>query len=232
MLPKGNTWKQNEKDECIEANRLIERGVQFITDAQYDAIKTRNTAKEEYCVNSTLHRGYYNPSPVYDIIVGNEKRGKLSKNPLAETITHRYYYNLAHALIQIDYIYQNRVSHTEWLCQENNEIYGYTIDCNMRLSAVSREIYKDGRIVSFTLVHCIYNGRKYEWFRYHKENYQYDVEGLRICNFINLVQRSNYLINKVYKFERQNGFLVSYSECSNKTNENKAHYQIKKRRKA
>lgn len=224
--------KKTEKDVYIEANGLIKRGVQFITNTKLGAIKASDTSKEEYCINSTLHRGYYNPSPVYDIIVGNTKRGRIIANPHSEKITHHYYYDFSNKLVQIDSINQTGTSHTEWLCHEDDITYGFTIDRNKHLAAICKEIYVDGRIISFAIVNCLQNGVEYEWFNYHEENYQYDTDGLCMCNFINVVQHSNFFINKVYSFERKNGFLISYSEYSDITDENKTRYLIKKRRKA
>ena len=216
------------KDACS----LLERGIQFMSELESCDSKPDNASKEEYCVGSTLHRGYYNPSPVYDIIVGNTSRGRISKKPSADKVTHRYFFDRENELFKVDNIYQSKTAYTEWLYRENNVRYGFTVDCGMHLSAVTKESYQEGRLVTFALVHCIYKNNKYEFYKYHEETYQYDIEGLHLCNFISLANHSSYLVNKVYAFKRENGFLVSYSECRNKMPRNAPCYSVKKKRKA
>lgn len=230
---RNETAKKKMVSVCnFKADQLIQKGIQFVSNATFLMAAEKAALEKEFCINSTIHRGYYNPSPVYDIIVGNTKRGRISANPHAANITHCYYYNQAHELIRVDCFFQNKISYTELFFREDNTIYGFTVDCNNRLSAVSKEIYDDGRIISFALAHCIYIGSECRCFDYLEENYQYDSEGLHICHFMNLVPRSECLIYKVYEFERMDGFLVSYFECLDEKKANQIRYRITKRRKA
>lgn len=188
--------------------------------------------REEHCADATLHRGYFHPSPVYDLIIGNTKRGKLCRKT-SRRLTHHFYYDCNNKLIRIEYLSGDRISHVEHLRYNGQSIDGITVDCNGFLSAVTEETYEHGRIVFFSLTRCYHINGTYTCFDYHTERYHYDDEGLCKCHFVNLSPQSGYLIDRTYTFERDSGFLVSYSPDSTILNaEPQAKYTIRKKRKA
>lgn len=189
---------------------------------------------ERYCVNSTLHRGFYYPSPVYDLIVGNTKRGKVIVQPKAtDNITHHYFYDCEMNLFQIDSVYHGKTSYTEVLIRHGNEIIGLTTDQNGVLAAVTKEEYQGNRLRSFIILNCYSTDKCYVCYNYQEEHYYYDSLGLCSCRFIMLSPKSNHLVNAFYEFDRQDGYLTAYMECSGKYPEvDPKRYRITKKRKA
>jgi hypothetical protein len=170
-------------------------------------------SNQEFAVNSTLYRGYYHPSPVYDLIVGNTKRGRLVRNPVTAQLSHCYYYDDQRRLLRVDSYYQGRISHTEYLKREGQMVYGFTVDCSGRLAAVCRETYDNGRIASLSLMHCVCTHGQYRCFEYLEEHYRYDSEGLCTSNFVVYRPGSVHVIYEIYEFQRENGRFVSYVYC-------------------
>ncbi len=61
--------------------------------------------REEYCIGSDMLLGYYNPSPVLDLVVGNMNRGKISdKRTRLQKPTHNYGFDENGRLRIIKYI--------------------------------------------------------------------------------------------------------------------------------
>lgn len=216
----------------LEIQVLINKGIQFLENLSTSELTTIVATDLEYGINSSLHRGSHHPSLVYDIVVGNTTRGRISKKPTAEKTTHLYHYNQVHELFRVDTIYQNKVAYTEWIQKYDDGIYGFTIDFNGRLSAVCKECFSEGRIISYTLVNCVYNGHEYVCFGYLNEIYQYDIQGLYRSQFIKFVPQSAYLIHRIYEFERKDGYLVSFFELSDTNQITSNRHRIAKKRKA
>lgn len=208
-----------------EADRMLATGLAFVRAVPDTSTMEKPTFKE-YAVGSTLHRGYYHPSPVYDLIVGNTKRGRLIRNPITTNTSHCYYYDDQRRLFRVDSLFQGRVAYTEYLYADEQTVYGITVDCNGRLAAVCREIYENGQIVALRLMRCVCMHGQYECFEYLEEHYCYDVEGLCACNYVVYRPRSEYGIYEVYEFLRENGRLVSYVNITKPDR----HYLIPKRK--
>ena len=207
---------------------LITFGLQQI-DRQNATTSGAFVGEETYCVGSTLHRGAYYPSPVYDLIVGNNKRGRIvrqAKN--GAKITHRYLYDQENQLYQVEHIYMDRVSYTETLFRNQDEILGVTVDNQGRLAAVTREIYQDQRLRSFVILNCCDIGNGSECYDYLQEDYDYDADGLCGCRFITVHPGSNYLSDDYYEFERLDGYLTAYKNRLDPG----TRYLISKKRKA
>lgn len=186
------------------------------------------STREEMCAGSSLHRGYYHPSPVYDIIVGNTKRGKLLKHPSPTTkYSHRYIYGKDNTLERVETIFQDRRAFIEYIQHAGNKRFGFTIDCFGNLSTVCEEIYDNNRLVSFSILNCSFDGIEYSCYNYHLENYYYDGDGIRECDFINYSPQSNMLIEEHYIFDRTDGYLTSYANTASQTK-----YAIRIKRKA
>ena len=218
-------------DFCKRANQMIVCGLQTMNNLGTQSNK-RIFSKEEYCCGSTLHRGCYQPSPVYDLIVGNAKRGKLcrSTNP---RVTHHFLFDDHQRLVLVETFHRGRISSTEYLFYENQTVIGITIDCNGFLASVSEERYEHGKISYYAIARCYYLESEYKCFDYHQEEFVYDELGLSKCRFINFTPQSVYLIDEVYDFQRENGYLVAYSpETFDGCPSTSPQYLIKGRRKA
>jgi hypothetical protein len=202
--------EKNPARYTIESNLLLEMGLIFMENVP-GMFSEANGTHKEYAVCSTLHRGYYYPSPVYDLIIGNAKRGRLVRNPTTNNVSHCYHYDGQHRLLRVDSYYQGSISHREYLRQIDQTIFGFTVDCNGDLSAVCREIYNHGRIASLSLMHCVRTQGQYYCFEYIEEHYLYDETGLSASNFVVYRPGSSYIIYEIYEFQRESGRLVSYT---------------------
>lgn len=220
----------NTMSACLkEAEAMLAWGQNSILQGLFADNLRNNLSAMELCSNSTLHRGYFHPSPIYDLVVGNTKRGSLKPLNSHSPITHRYWVDNNGRLSLIESITPTRISHTEKLFFEDNEIVGITVDCNGHLSAVSKERYDGARIAYFALMNCAFGGEAYKCFNFHSEQYTHDSLGLSECDFINVSPLSHTIVRKRYAFERQNGFLISYRDLSSPK---QVKYTITKKRKA
>ena len=72
----------------------------------YDELRKKalaETCYREYSKGGeSMHRGYYCPSPVYDLLVGNVNRGRLLKRRPAVSYDYIYYLNEARQIIMVD----------------------------------------------------------------------------------------------------------------------------------
>ena len=79
-----------EKD--IEKLRSLYYDYRESYERLYEEFKSSRT-KQEYCRGGeVLHRGYYCPSPVLDIVIGRGNRGRLVKHPRKNTLYDYIYY--------------------------------------------------------------------------------------------------------------------------------------------
>ena len=211
----------------IRIDSLLEQGLIFLQSLNGRRLDMCST-REEICVGSSLHRGYYHPSPVYDILVGNTKRGKLLKCPTsAAKYTHKYIYGTENKLEKVETVVQSSVAFIEYIQRTGNRQLGFTIDCFGNLSTVCEEIFDNNRLVAFSVLNCSFNGIEYSCYNYHFENYYYDDDGICECDFINYSPRSSMLIDEHYIFDRSDGCLTAYTNTASQ-----AKYAIKTKRKA
>ena len=205
--------EKNLSEYTSEADRMLAIGLAFVR-TMPETSPVEKTAYKEYAVGSTLHRGYYHPSPAYDIIIGNTKRGRLIRNPITANASQCYYYDDQHRLFRVDSLYQGCLAYTEYLCADEQTIYGVTVDRNSRLAAVCREIYKNGRIAALSLANYVCAHEHYSCFNYMEEHYRYDAQGLCASSFAQYRPGSNHAIYEIYQFHRENGKLVSFVNCA------------------
>lgn len=102
----------------------------------------------------TLQRGYYCPSPVYDLVVGGADRGRLLKSPsrCKTPPDFAYGFDAQGRLIVVDgpysYLTHGPYFREAILREENREI-GLRMDTNDRLCGISICRYESGRIAEY-----------------------------------------------------------------------------------
>lgn len=196
-----------------KANNLIRLAESVVHNADF----TKDIAwkREEFAAHSSLHRGYYHPSPIYDFIVGNTKRGKLlSRITKCTNFTHRYLYDENDNLRVIE-TYNNKVlSSIERIFLQNEDIIGVTLDKNGHLRTVVCEAYADLRIKELILVNCLETGKGTVCCDIHYERYYYDDMGLLECDFITAMPSCKHVAQERYRFTREDGFLVAYTNIT------------------
>lgn len=111
--------------------------------------------------SKALHRGYFCPSPIEDIIIGKTKRGILSNKNNKSGQFYKYYFDAnGHIAIVLAY-YNGELKHFENLINFGDRAYGVEyhqgIDlCFNEISTFSECIYnKNNQIVQYT--YCLLN---------------------------------------------------------------------------
>lgn len=159
---------------------------------------------EQYGIGGeTIHRGYYCPSKIEDIVVGNARRGRITKRK--EDIDNP------------DYIYgfdkENRLITVRKQCEfemiiytEHSEI-GLTFwESDKSIMLISECCYCNEKIKSYTL--CNYNPYMNSFLEILTENYEY-MENKMIVDRFGLYPMGKTHVR--FDFTVENGYLKSYT---------------------
>ena len=171
-------------------------------------------AKTEIGSRSDLHRGFYCPSPVYDIFVGNVHRGRLMKR-LSKKSNNYYLYGFdcTGKLICADNYVNNQLV-SENIYHTDTGVYGIILDQWGHISHGSREVYDNGKLVSYSRVLFSHNDGMNHLVNLVNECYTYDPEGLYQCIFTQYVPSAKLCQQKLYQFQRRQGKLASYTAAT------------------
>lgn len=204
---------------------------------------------ERFGTQSPLHRGYYCPSPIYDVVIGNCKRGRILNSPTRSGAWFQYSFDEAGNLIYVKHPIGTRTPIIEYLFQNGDEVIGVTVDEYQKLHFVSIETYENGVLKDYkTALFAPMQGPPLWNFRC--ESYGYDNIGLRNANVVQLdfschsrgmvstqsvdVYNATALYQANYQFERKDGYLSAYTTWSswNGEPEKESHWPVTIRRKA
>jgi len=137
----------------------------------------KEVVREEYSTGGmTIHRGYYCPSPVRDIIVGGSSRGRLLKRMTVKSNpAHRYGFNTNDELV-IAYT----SSAPEIIIRQGQTELGFLLASGDHdITTISESLFRsDGKIASYAYAVCCPGGEKLAVHDYQKEIYTYSDEGL------------------------------------------------------
>ena len=211
--------------------------------AELETACITRTVRKELASGSTLHRGFYCPSPTYDIIVGNTHRGKILKRVTSRSNpTHEYGFDADGHLLYCKWLRDHAVCMTEYLVRIDRAVYGITLDNHGCLCSITEEIYRNGRLVSYLYGLCLPFSDGPRCCEVTCEYYGYDEAGLESCQIHHILfppenipaflegmerpgpQRPIYRQDN-YVFQRKDGYLSSYSN-------GKHTYQVYTQRKA
>ena len=206
----------------------------------FEEISKTVVRREQATGGGTMHRGFYCPSIVEDIIIGNVNRGRIIKRLVKQPITYTYGFDGSDRLVTV-------IKHTE-----TGDVYEYIIYAdNIQYGVVYGQKFNEEWLENFSK--CCYDGKRlksydryvYDHFsdalyEYFGEIYNYGEDRLemeqRYClnsppEVVAYLQNRKfklenpYLQNKLYKFKADNGFLTEYTSYTGNV------YQIKKKRK-
>ena len=222
-----------------EFYRLAEIALSFLQEnAETIDLHEPMAVCREYASGSTLHRGFYCPCPVIEIIVGNTHRGKLLKRLTPRSRpTHEYGFGADGKLHWSKQLNNGNMAHIEHLLYDGNLIHGITIDSSNRLSTITEEVYDNKRISRYTNCLCVQSGNSLRCVELNSYEYFYDAQGLyqyvwhRYMNPSNSVsihtpESTNTLLSEMhtvaasippmynrseYTFNRKSGYIVSFS---------------------
>lgn len=230
-----NEWYQSEKYQQLcqhftaECNRLSLTAQRLFS--RIDAVKATcqaQTVRQELAVQCRYaHRGFYCPNPVYELIIGNSRRGKILKRPSA-TSKPVYEYGFD-ACDQLLWAHNREQNNTEYLIYEGNTVCGITVDKNGTPSTFTEETYENGRITVFYIAHFYPFSSDFSCMMLKADYFEYDALGLCAVKMyehmvppqsdpdfaakLNLPApflKSNCRCIVNWRFEREDGLLTGY----------------------
>lgn len=190
-------------------------------DALLDEAKA-SVVREEVSTGGESHsRGYYSPSPVIDLVIGNYKRGKLLMRPSKRSrIDFTYGFDADNRLRLITQNLRDTGRSTqEVMVYEENRVLGLNIDRwpenrPLDIFAITEEKYSDGKLMSFSTlnIHGLRESDAFEHTRYYKEEYTYDEKGIRTCDSYDCTVSIAMLQHFRYEFEHdEEGYISAYT---------------------
>lgn len=225
------------KNSCEKINLVLPK---YIEQKELLALELeRSVVRKEFAIGGkTIHRGYYCPSPIYDIIVGGSNRGRLVKRPGQGEITYVYGMDAANNVVLADSFWGGK----EYIFHTGDTVLSIIFRENFPLLPVvqvSECSYQNGKLQSYTLFDADGHNVTAFW----REEYSYGKDGLLFAD----VQRyaiapqvsvDGLMMHQRYYFEHdENGYLSSFllEAYSNKDLTVPASmegpYQIKQKRK-
>lgn len=148
-----------------------------------DKLSELRTAAEERIVwleyskgGETIHRGYYCPSPVLDLIIGGMKRGRLfkKKKPEFGNYSYEYGFDMNGRLQRVKGVNEFTTPDSrfdeEYLIYIDEIVYGLEFDNLGELGVVSKCVYDNGKLMKYERSLC---GTE-DFADLHYEEYTYD----------------------------------------------------------
>ncbi|NCC74368.1 MAG: hypothetical protein EOM06_13380 [Sphingobacteriia bacterium] len=168
----------------FECERIVQIAEQYKNEqASLVEERTAETFIVQYAVGGeNLHRGFYNPSPTYDLTIGNCNRGKiLSRITSRSKISYEYNFDTNHNLLLIRKSPHSEFETFEALIGKQNEIIGITFDRFNKLRQVTECLYEDGQI--FQYINCMFSLSEIAVSNYQKEVYRYSNNQLTSTDY-------------------------------------------------
>ena len=211
--------------ECEEMASFARSEEKNLTEVLSQA--EQNVTRIEYGRGGEMmHRGYYCPSKVSDICIGNIKRGRILKKLATNSKpSYLYGFNSKNKLILVTRVHE--VGNTyEVIRRQGNIELGIIFSQSLDIEAISKCVFDDGRLQSYTFYHYAFYNSRVSGFD--KEVYEYSDDSLLVDvkNFscwqstneasqLGLLQKpyvlEPILIHNQYLFRNENGFLGSYT---------------------
>ena len=162
---KEEEYQRNCQHFISERDRLVNLAAQYMPQInQFKSDFEAAVVRKEYASGCKyLHRGYYCPSLIQDVVVENVRRGKLLKRLTARTKTcWEYGFNAEGQLIRCEDLITKVVADEEYLVvatreflfYEENCIYGITVRSDGTLEAITEEVFRDGKCIRYTYCLC------------------------------------------------------------------------------
>lgn len=198
------------ESECLRFVALAEAYEDKINELILSAEKS--VVRKEYAVRGEgLHRGYYHPSPIFDVVVGRCNRGNLLKRITKRSkITYEYGFDESNKLVLVKTFNELSNSSNEVIIYRDNLAFGLSFSNEGRIDYLCEEVYTDGKLTELT--HAIY----YDWKKgissLHKETYKYDSSGLKTADMYIYTSDILLLEHSQFNFAHDDhGFLSKYT---------------------
>jgi len=203
-----------QKEFKAECNRLTLIAKKYLSDCQdiYLRLNSHVVKKEYSSGGELISRGFYCPSPIYDIVTGNCKRGKLLKRVTSRNRpTYEYCFDKNDKLIIVNHLNENS---SETLEYAGNSVIGITFskEATPEITSVIECKYdNNGRIISYIKAISSFNDCCIDQLE--KEIYTYSDLGLFQAEVFDYLDDSDSGILNFckYTFEHdENGYLKEY----------------------
>ena len=135
-------------DIMADVDELTEIVRKYRSDFSQRIEEIRSTVQyEQYGVGGeTIHRGYYCPSKIFDVVTGNAKRGRIAKRASTKRRA-AYVYGFNH---QDELVMVNAGNEEEFIIRENQTEMGFgTFVDNQEIHTISRCQYDGDKILSY-----------------------------------------------------------------------------------
>lgn len=208
---------EKSKEYCIEYEYYIMHIHEFTQHAK-TLICRKEYAKGGVC----LHRGYYCPSPILDLVTGNCNRGHLIKNvKRSSKYSYEYCFDNDNHLICVNK-YENNIQmpfkciESELLIYSKDSvlsiIYELLLNGVINIIAISKCVYNDGNIERYDYALFFSNEETVDCIEIKTEKYDYHNNKISTC----IVEEYNFNAkilrrNKYYLNYNEEDFLVSYT---------------------
>lgn len=245
-MRKSNKFLNSEqnKTDCMP---FVERCKQFESDikkyiGKFDELldyANLNTSYKKYATSGEmLHRGFYCPSPTFDLVIGNCNRGKLLKNEKrAKNISFEYFFDCNDNLILIKKFDEYHECYlTEFIVKDAQQETGISFATHKEIACYSKMIYNNEKLVEYDL--AVYNDYQHSIMTMDVEKYNYKNNSLYCTDMYNFITPNLLRHSRAIFSTDENGFLASYTaeDFQGETKEpsiNSDHaYKITKKRKA
>ena len=146
-------------------------------------------SKKEYCVGGEcIHRGYYCPDIISDIVIGSLTRCRLYKNIVPNNPTYVYGFDKNGNLLTVQKKDENGYCEYEIIIPDNQKEIGITFSVfegQTEITCISVCEYKEGRIISYNnfLIYSFDNS--VTEFKSHNYEYSESNMSVRCCSFMN-----------------------------------------------
>lgn len=190
--------------QCCNLASIVPR-FQLYMD-QYCAEASSAVIYQQYGVGGTcIHRGYYCPSLIADIIVGNVSRGKLTKKLLVGAKPDYMFGFDTDGYLRV----VRQADRCEYIIYQAESEIGIALSNHGDVETISECKYKEDELISYSW--GLYDPLKGDISEFVKEEYTYLPNQLVVNWFrlFNSCEVRTYQHNK-YSFELENGYLASY----------------------
>lgn len=222
---------REEAKQCLKKSQEFEKIASKYED-KYEELylqQKSRVVRYEYAKGGLmLHRGYYCPSPIEDIVIGNTKRGRLIKEKSRNNANYQYGYDEQDRIIMI-IIKDDDMVENEMIIEDGNTTYGLLYDTMNQLSQITICEYEDGKIVKYTEAsYCSY----FKVSEYREQKFMYDNGQLHKAQILEFSRFSPKVQKYVYIFEHdENGYLskytdIEYDSYDNNKKRNSGEYKV------
>ncbi len=178
------------------------------------------TVEVKYASGSkSLHRGFFCPSPTFDLVVGGCKRGRIIKKPAkASSEYYQYYFDHNQQLLCINqFIKASNLSPytTEFIIRQDNIEYGITYhNASKDISYLTKCDYENNKIRNYATV-CYFDGISKDMMSLQFEEYEYTNDVLsKVVMYPGIIPKDNLYNNTEFELLYDNNHIVEYIASS------------------